>query len=196
MGFRNSLRGWVDALIAGEKMDTDGQTLQIRPVVNDSGKIQIGDGTFDIDLEFFLGDTGNTVLFNVGNGRVEFNCTTRRAFVQQRTIIASGVTVLNASDFGKTIYSATADKHIQFPNPVGNAGAEFNVMQTITRNTTFQCVNATGGFFASTGDSAINTLRINTFADRVLFFSQGLEWIASPIGNTVNTMVKNVPSDF
>lgn len=42
-----------------------GSILQISPVTDDVGSINVGDGTKDIDLKAFLGDTLNYVLFDV-----------------------------------------------------------------------------------------------------------------------------------
>ena len=44
-----------------------GSLLEFLPTADDTGAINIGDGTTDVDLKHFLGNTLNYVLFDVGN---------------------------------------------------------------------------------------------------------------------------------
>lgn len=113
-----------------------------------------------------------------------------------KIITAAGTHVLNTNDFGKVVITSTNDKFITLPDPVGNAGETFQFIQTTTRNTTLQCVNATAAKFGSTADSAINSLRVNTYGDWLMLISSGLDWLTTPLGNTVNTLTKNVPTSF
>ena len=45
----------------------DGTNLTIKPVADDTGSFNIGDGTTDIDIKVFLGTSTAFVLFDVGN---------------------------------------------------------------------------------------------------------------------------------
>ncbi len=45
----------------------DGDSLNILPLVNDTGRVEFGNGTLDMDVIFFLGDTLNSLLLDVGN---------------------------------------------------------------------------------------------------------------------------------
>lgn len=48
----------------------DGSALNILPLTNDIGAINIGNGTRDIDLKVFLGSTAEYAEFDVGNSRI------------------------------------------------------------------------------------------------------------------------------
>jgi hypothetical protein len=73
MSSSNILRLLRDALVLnGEKLDlASGNVLQIRPIANDTGSINIGDGSLDFDVKTFLGGTGKYVLLDVGNSRLQ-----------------------------------------------------------------------------------------------------------------------------
>ncbi len=79
MSSSNILRLLRDALtLNGEQLDmASGDVLKIRPGVDDTGSINIGDGTNDLDVKVFLGTTGEYVLFDVGNSRLDIACNTR-----------------------------------------------------------------------------------------------------------------------
>lgn len=76
MSDSNVLRLWRDALaLNNEYLDlASGQTLQLRPLVTDTGAINIGDGTNDCDFKVFLGSTSEYALFDVGNSQVDLQC--------------------------------------------------------------------------------------------------------------------------
>jgi hypothetical protein len=73
MSSSNILRLLRDALaLNGEKLDlASGDVLSIRPIANDTGSINIGDGTNDMDVKVFLGSSGDYVLLDVGNARLQ-----------------------------------------------------------------------------------------------------------------------------
>ena len=50
----------------------DGTNLNILPVADDTGAINFGDGTTDMDVFFYLGSTSNYVQFDVGNSKLYF----------------------------------------------------------------------------------------------------------------------------
>jgi len=76
MSSSNILRLLRDALaLNGEKLDlVSGDVLQVRPETDDTGAIHVGDGSNDIDMKVFLGSTGEYVLFDVGNSRLDLQC--------------------------------------------------------------------------------------------------------------------------
>ncbi len=69
--------GDTDFLQFGDDADVgiswDGNSLNILPLADDTGVIEIGNGTFDIDLQIFLGTAGEFALFDVGNSRLTLN---------------------------------------------------------------------------------------------------------------------------
>ena len=79
MSSSNILRLLRDALaLNGERLDmASGDVISVRPTIDDTGSINIGDGTTDMDVKVFLGSTGEYVLFDVGNSRLDIVCKTR-----------------------------------------------------------------------------------------------------------------------
>jgi hypothetical protein len=67
----------ADILEFGDDADVaitwDGGSLNIVPLTPDTGVIEIGNGTNDIDLQIFLGTAGEFALFDVGNSRLTLN---------------------------------------------------------------------------------------------------------------------------
>ena len=76
MSSSNILRLLRDSLtLNGEQLDlASGDVLKVRPNTNDTGSINIGDGTYDMDVKVFLGSTTEYVLLDVGNSKVTFAC--------------------------------------------------------------------------------------------------------------------------
>ena len=67
MSGRNAFRILGEALKNGEKFDLfTGESLKILPETDDTGSIQIGDGSTDMDFTIFLGSTSNYVKLDVG----------------------------------------------------------------------------------------------------------------------------------
>ena len=52
-------------------VEWDATKLEILPVAHDTGAINVGNGTTDIDLKVFLGSANEYVLFDVGNSRLD-----------------------------------------------------------------------------------------------------------------------------
>jgi len=73
MSASNVLRLLRDALARhGEKLElTSSDVIKIRPSANDTGSINIGDGSYDMDIKAFLGGTSKYILLDVGNSRMQ-----------------------------------------------------------------------------------------------------------------------------
>ena len=73
MSSSNILRLLRDALTLNkEQIDLiSGQVLSIRPKVDDTGSVNVGDGSYDCDVKVFLGSSGEYVLFDVGNSQLD-----------------------------------------------------------------------------------------------------------------------------
>jgi len=72
MGMRNILRLWSEALRNGESVKvSSGETYTLKPSSDDTGALNIGDGTTDWDVKLFLGSTSNYVLGDVGNNLLQ-----------------------------------------------------------------------------------------------------------------------------
>ena len=54
------------------KWDSSGNLI-FYPQVDDTGAVNIGDGTLDCDVKIFLGTTTEYVLFDVGNSRLDLD---------------------------------------------------------------------------------------------------------------------------
>jgi len=71
MSYSNILRLLTAALKDGEAIDlASGEILSILPKADDTGEINIGDGTNSIDVQWFGSSANNNVLFDVGNDLV------------------------------------------------------------------------------------------------------------------------------
>ena len=74
MGARNILRLLTQALRSGEKIDLAANTtLELLPVVDNQGAINIGNGTLDIDIKHFLGASTDFILGDVSAGHLQFD---------------------------------------------------------------------------------------------------------------------------
>jgi len=73
MSSSNILRLLRDALaLNGERLDlASGDIISIRPGADDTGSVNIGDGTYDMDVKTFLGASTKYVLMDVGNSRLQ-----------------------------------------------------------------------------------------------------------------------------
>ena len=60
-----------DALGGDVNVKWDATNLVVLPAADDTGAINIGDGTTDMDVKIFLGTTSDYVLFDVGNVRLD-----------------------------------------------------------------------------------------------------------------------------
>lgn len=221
MGALNIIRMLTEAMIAGYRWDTQGSTLTLLPEVNNSGSLQVNDGTRGMDVKIVLGNTSKHALFDVSEntiyintadiqinlddgyifsdtstGILQVNAILHAQKIRQRTIISSGTTTLTEADFGKVIMSATNHKHLTLPTPVGNAGAWMEVMNVITRNTVLQCVNATGAKFGWNGDNAVHTIRINSAGDWIRLVSSDVDWYVGNLGADPSHVVPNIAASF
>ena len=99
MSSSNILRLLRDALaLNGEQLDmASGDVISVRPTIDDTGSINIGDGTTDMDVKVFLGSTSEYVLFDVGNSRLDIVCNTR---VTDPTVAAEhGIGAIGTSSY-------------------------------------------------------------------------------------------------
>lgn len=73
MSGSNIVRLWKEALVLGrEKLGLkSGEILSLRPEINDTGALHVGDGTNDMDMKVFLGASTKYALFDVGNSRFQ-----------------------------------------------------------------------------------------------------------------------------
>ncbi len=99
MSSSNILRLLRDALVLnGERLDlTSGQVVKVRPLVDDTGSLNIGDGTYDCDVKVFLGSTSEYVLFDVGNSQLDLQCA---------LALTGDLTVTGVSTFTDTVVAA------------------------------------------------------------------------------------------
>ena len=74
MGAKNIIRLWTAGLKAAPQLDlASGETLVLKPNVDNQGSLEIGDGTTDMDLKIFLGATGDIATFDNDAGHLIFD---------------------------------------------------------------------------------------------------------------------------
>lgn len=111
MSSSNILRLLRDALtLNGERLDlVSGDTLKIRPNANDTGAINIGDGTYDIDVKTFLGASTKYVLLDVGNSRLQLEDVDQLFGDTDKLIFGDGSDVTLQWDGTRLVGSAAAN---------------------------------------------------------------------------------------
>jgi len=112
MSSSNILRLLRDALVLnGEQLDlVSGNVLKIRPKTADTGSINVGDGTYDLDVKVFLGSTTEYVLFDVGKSAFEIVATGRVSglFVDKKTQTAlTGTATVTAAQLLTKVLDGT-----------------------------------------------------------------------------------------
>ncbi len=80
----------------------DGAALEILPVADDTGAVNIGDGTTDLDVKAFLGAATQYALFDVGNIRLDLHNVqlypTGTAFGGNAVVDFAGVTLATSQN--------------------------------------------------------------------------------------------------
>ena len=73
MSYSETLRLLRDALtLHKERLDLiAGNVVSVRPRVDDTGSLNIGDGTYDMDVKVFLGSSSKYILLDVGNSLLQ-----------------------------------------------------------------------------------------------------------------------------
>ncbi len=125
MSSSNLLRLLRDALaLNGERLDlVSGDVLSVRPVTDDTGSINIGDGTYDMDVKVFLGSTSEYVLFDVGNSQLTLACPL--ALTGDLTLTGA-LTVAGVTSFTDTVVTAEHG-----PGAIGTGVAPVTSRRTI-----------------------------------------------------------------
>lgn len=73
MGAKNVMRLWTEGMKDKARMEmASGDVSYILPYANDTGAINVGDGTYNMDFKWFASST-QSVDFNVGSVLVEFD---------------------------------------------------------------------------------------------------------------------------
>ena len=74
MGAGNIIRLWTAGLKNAPQLDlASGDTLVLKPNVDNQGSIEVGDGTTDMDVKVFLGASTDWALFDVSAGHIQFD---------------------------------------------------------------------------------------------------------------------------
>lgn len=82
-----------------------GSLLQISPATDDTGSINIGNGTADIDFKVFLGTASQYALFDVGNSALAL---TGIDFTATKSSSVATATTVRTVDVGQTMTGASA----------------------------------------------------------------------------------------
>lgn len=196
MASRNIHRLLTAALKAGEKFGlASGDVLKILPAVDDTGYLQIGDGTYDMDVKVYLGNTAAYVLLDVGNQSLTLSnvaFTVTGALNTTGDVIVTGA--LNATGAVKFSTTLNTVGAVVFGNTLGvTLGITGN---TLKINTTSNTVGA--AVFGNTIDATLgvtcNELKVNTVSNTVGAALFG-NTVGVTLGMTCNTLKVNTTSN-
>ena len=187
MGGRNVQRLLGEALTSGDKFDVaSGDTLAIKPEIDDQGSLTVGDGTNDFDMKVFLGTTSDFALFDVGEKTLTLEGSAQK---QQKINALTANTALNSTHFDGVITNRGAAGAIVVTIPdasASNAGSYFEYRGIANQNATFQPETANTLV-------ALNTATANSFAFSTAnqkigaaghFISDGTAWICTALQGT------------
>ncbi|MHC4121711.1 MAG: hypothetical protein ACYSWO_29925 [Planctomycetota bacterium] len=167
MSSSNILRLLRDALVLnGERLDlVSGDTVKLRPLVDDTGSVTIGDGTYDMDVKLFLGASSKYVLFDVGNSRVQFEDVDQLFGDNDVLIFGDGSDVTLKWDGTRLVGSAAANAMWDgCPSPM-DPNYRSQVVEIFDDFTTFDATATAGNWLHHTAGGAggtsalVNTVR-------------------------------------
>lgn len=113
------------------------------PRTDDTGAINIGDGTRDCDLKVFLGSTSEYVLFDVGNSQLQVAA----GLALSGTTVISGAVTLQ----GTTTLSAATTISTATATTISNYGATifaFTSSGTVISDSTDAAAGTASGYIA------------------------------------------------
>jgi len=122
-------------------IDWDGDKLQIIPAANDTGAINFGDGSSDIDVKVFLGSTNEYAEFNVGDSKVNLAGVASTILSITSTLIGSvadNAVEITVTDSQTIATGVTRGLYINYTSGGINTGGEadgLGIDFTVTANT-------------------------------------------------------------
>lgn len=211
MGKRNVNRLIETAWKKGERFDLlAAESLKLRPQVDDTGKMQVGDGTYDMDFQIFVGSATESFLFDVGNSKltvtapIESNTSINAASIgltgaltfganahipDKIVSVNSATVVVAAAHYGATVLMTKADgaTTFQLPTPAaGLTGYKTRVIQQANQNLIVNC--ATANKIVSLNSVTYNTVTFSTGNEKIgagaLCICDGAKWQVIPENGT------------
>lgn len=116
MGMRNMARLLMAALINSERFDlrsTD--VMYILPETDDTGALNIGNGTYDMDAKWFGGATTKYVLFDKGNALLQLEDVDMLAGDNDSVTFGDGNDVIMVWD--GTYFKSSSGMYADYPSP-------------------------------------------------------------------------------
>lgn len=147
---KNKTGGHITCLI-----DETNKILKIRPAVDDTGSLQIGDGTLDMDVKVFLGDTTHYGMFNVGTQTLDVHGKQKfHAHLVTESYGAQFRTEYNAAtgDF----FGIDAEAHQQVSRTGGGVRGLSMCARVVAGTTVSSTANIIGGHFLLDNDGTLN----------------------------------------
>ena len=137
------------------RTDETNKILKIRPAVDDTGYLQIGDGTLDMDVKVFLGDTTHYGMFNVGTQTLDVHGKQKfHAHLVTESYGAQFRTEYNAAtgDF----FGIDAEAHQQVSRTGGGVRGLSMCARVVAGTTVSSTANIIGGHFLLDNDGTLN----------------------------------------
>jgi hypothetical protein len=194
MSARNILRLWTEALVSSDRVDlASGEALSVLPSVDDQGALNVGNGTYDMDVKVFLGSTSEYVEFNVGDSKLNVTvpiATSGGGYVSEPVTQKNAATiVVNSTHYGGLLVATKADgaTTVQLPTPATSlSGAWLEVTQQANQNLVVNC--ATANKIVSLNSITYNTVTFSTANEKIGAFAKaicdGTKWRVAVVHGT------------
>lgn len=189
MGARNIIRLLQEGLIPGEQFDlTSSDSLQWLPEVNDQGKMQVGNGTTDMDFQIYLGADGSNVLFDSGNKAVTMTGVSMSGSRKVTDLTAN--TTISATQLNGVITNRGAAGAITVTLPdAPGTGAWLDYRGVADQDITF--ATNTADTLIILNDAAADSLAFSTAGNKIgaaaSFIFDGTGWHATDLKGTATT---------
>lgn len=194
MSARNILRLWTEALVSSDRVDLgSSDTLSLLPAVDDQGALNVGNGTYDMDVKVFLGSTSEYVEFNVGDSRLNVAVpivTSGGGYVAEPVTEKNAATiVVNSTHYGGLLIATRGNSAttVQLPTPATSlSGAWLEITQQANQNLVINC--ATANKIVSLNSIAYNTVTFSTANEKIGAFAKavcdGAKWRVAVVQGT------------
>lgn len=187
MGARNIKRLWTEAFVQADPLPlASGDAVTILPQTDDTGSLQFGNGTKDLDVTFFAGSATEYLKVDVGDSEVQLagvplapSGAGRVQFKIPTTLTANAVT-LNSTHFGGLVQVEAGEASVlTLPDAAAaNAGDWVMIAQREAQDLTVKPATADKLILLNnlTADSIIANTGSQQIGATIQLVSDGTNW--------------------